>query len=186
MRRDSGLTAAECAMGFAARNPEGTSSRLATRRMLPPAIGLLHTRNLDVFSMRARSRDLGSFGRMTRHSEIDAALRTSFRQAAVTRRLRQWSIRQFIWTSCRGCAARQPHKLCGCPEVRNLRGIGQSCLMPHSFPKGEMPAEIKWGRPPGLRGTPSSRSFCGCGCLGARRGRPGGRPRTWASAPLFA
>jgi hypothetical protein len=58
--------------------------------------------------------------------------------------------------------------------------------MPHSFPKGEMPAEIKWGRPPGLRGTPSSRSFCGCGCLGARRGRPGGRPRTWASAPLFA
>jgi hypothetical protein len=58
-------------------------------------------------------------------------------------------------------------------------------LMPHSFPKGEMPAEIKWGRPPGLRG-PSSRSFCGCGCLGARRGRPGGRPRTWASAPLFA
>jgi hypothetical protein len=58
--------------------------------------------------------------------------------------------------------------------------------MPHSFPKGEMPAEIKWGRPPGLRGTPSSRSLCGCGCLGARRGRPGGRPRTWASAPLFA
>ena len=39
------------------------------------------------------------------------------------------------------------------------------CLMPHSFPKGEIPAEIKWGRPPGLRGTPSSRSFCGCGCL---------------------
>ncbi len=58
--------------------------------------------------------------------------------------------------------------------------------MPHSFPKGEIPAEIKWGRPPGLRGTPSSRSFCGCGCLGARRGRPGGWPRTWASAPLFA
>jgi hypothetical protein len=73
-------------------------------------------------------------------------------------------------------------------ECRGTLWVPAGChpLMPHSFPKGEMPAEIKWGRPPGLRGTPSSRSFCGCGCLGARRGRPGGRPRTWASAPLFA
>ncbi len=40
-----------------------------------------------------------------------------------------------------------------------LSKVGQDgILMPHSFPKGEMPAEIKWGRPPGLRGTPSSRS----------------------------
>ena len=33
--------------------------------------------------------------------------------------------------------------------------------MPHSFPKGGIPAEVRWGRPPGLRGTPSSRSCCG-------------------------
>jgi hypothetical protein len=57
--------------------------------------------------------------------------------------------------------------------------------MPHSFPKDVVPAEIKWGRPPGLRGTPSSRSFDGFSRLSSRRGRPGGRPQTWASAPPF-
>ena len=33
----------------------------------------------------------------------------------------------------------------------------QDCAMPGSFPKGEIPAEIRWGRPPGPRGNLSSR-----------------------------
>jgi hypothetical protein len=41
-------------------------------------------------------------------------------------------------------------------ECRRSR---QECLMPHSFPNGVIPSEIRWGRPPGLRGTPSSDSF---------------------------
>jgi hypothetical protein len=61
----------------------------------------------------------------------------------------------------------------------------QSCLMPHSFPNDVIPSEIRWGRPPGLRGTPSSRCFYGFNPAPSRRDRPGGRPQTWASAPPF-
>ena len=43
------------------------------------------------------------------------------------------------------------------------------------FPEAGFPAEIRWGRPPGLRGTPSSRSFCGLRRLAAGRCRTGGR-----------
>jgi hypothetical protein len=55
-----------------------------------------------------------------------------------------------------------------------------------------IPAEIRWGRPPGGgplgHGTPSPRSCCGFRRWASRKGPPGGRRAQgappWASAPL--